>query len=170
MTDTLEKMVSAAKPGEVVPIMSGMTKMAGAFYYRIMLNVFSKGGYDDNFLDHKLPRFLPVISSIKSKLYPIARQVKKHYFPNTDMSDEDEFKPRFAHFLTVSQFSSQVPRLKRFHMLCWFTIFILFLPFQDLLFTQCVSKFNSLLVSKNVPTYGYSFDYRQGILENSRVV
>ena len=104
MTDTLEKMVSAAKPGEVVPIMSGMTKMAGAFYYRIMLNVFSKGGYDDNFLDHKLPRFLPVISSIKSKLYPIARQVKKHYFLNTDMSDEDEFKPRFAHFLTVSQF------------------------------------------------------------------
>ena len=118
MTDTLEKMVSAAKPGEVVPIMSGMTKMAGAFYYRIMLNVFSKGGYDDNFLDHKLPRFLPVISSIKSKLYPIARQVKKHYFLNTDMSDEDEFKPRFAHFLTVSQFSSHVPRLKRLHMLC----------------------------------------------------
>ena len=163
MTDTLEKMVSAAKPGEVVPIMSGMTKMAGAFYYRIMLNVFSKGGYDDNFLDHKLPRFLPVISSIKSKLYPIARQVKKHYFLNTDMSDEDEFKPRFAHFLTVSQFSSQVPRHKRLHMLSWFTIFILFLPFQDLLFTQCVSKFNSLLVSKNVPTYGYSFDYRQSI-------
>ena len=108
MTDTLEKMVSAAKPGEVVPVMSGMTKMAGAFYYRIMLNVFSKGGYDDNFLDHKLPRFLPVISSIKSKLYPIARQVKKHYFLNTDMSDEDEFKPRFAHFLTVSQFSTVV--------------------------------------------------------------
>jgi len=113
-----------------VPVLSGMTERAGSFYYRIILNTFTNGGYDDNFLDHRMPRFLPVISQIKSKLYPITRQVKKHYFLNVDMSDEDEFKPRFSHFLT------------------------------DLFFTKCINRFNSLLASKNFPTYAYSFKYR----------
>ena len=56
----------------------------------------NNGVYDDNFIDHKLPRLLPVISGYNSKLYPITRQVRKRYFVNVDLENEDEFRPRFV--------------------------------------------------------------------------
>ena len=47
------------------------------YLYRLTLNSFNNGQYDDNFIDHKLPRILPVISNYNTKLYPITRQVRK---------------------------------------------------------------------------------------------
>ncbi len=113
-----------------VPFLVGQTKDEGAFYYRLTLNSFNNGVYDDNFVDHKLPRILPVLSSFNSKLYPITRQVRKKYFVNVDMEDEDEFRPRFVEFLT------------------------------DLMYTRCTDRFAKILANHSVPTYEYSFDYR----------
>ena len=58
-----------------VPFIVGQTKDEGAFFYRLTLNAFNNGQYDDNFVDNKLPRILPVISDFNSKLYPLTRQV-----------------------------------------------------------------------------------------------
>jgi para-nitrobenzyl esterase len=113
-----------------VPFVVGQTKDEGAFFYRLALNSFNNGLYDDNFIDHKLPRLLPVISSFNSKLYPITRQVRKKYFVNVDMENEDEFRPKFVEFLT------------------------------DLMYTRCTDRFAKLLANHSVPTYEYSFDYR----------
>ena len=86
--------------------------------------------YDDNFIDHKLPRMLPVLTHFNSKLYPITRQVRKKYFVNVDMENEDEFRPRFVDFLT------------------------------DMMYTRCTDKFAKILANHSVPTYEYSFEYR----------
>ena len=59
-----------------VPFIVGQTKDEGAFFYRLTLNAFNNGIYDDNFVDNKLPRILPVISSFNSKLHPLTRQVQ----------------------------------------------------------------------------------------------
>lgn len=129
LPDTPENLLAQGKFSKV-PLMIGQTKDAGAFYYRLTMNTFNGGNYDDNFVDHKLPRMLPVISSFNTKLYPITRQVRKRYFVNVDLEDEDEFRPRYNEFLT------------------------------DLMFTRCTDKFATTVASHNVPTYGYSFDYR----------
>ena len=94
LTDTPLNLLTQGKFAKV-PLMVGQTKDAGAFYYRLTLNTFNGGNYDDNFVDHKLPRMLPVISSFNTKLYPITRQVRKRYFVNVDLEDEDEFRPRY---------------------------------------------------------------------------
>ena len=60
-----------------VPFIVGQTKDEGAFFYRLAINSMNNGLYDDNFIDHKLPRLLPLISDYNSKLYPITRQVEK---------------------------------------------------------------------------------------------
>lgn len=73
---------------------------------------------------------LPTISSFNSKLYPITRQVRKRYFVNADLEDEDEFRPRYSEFLT------------------------------DMMFTRCTDKFATTVANHSAPTYGYSFDYR----------
>lgn len=113
-----------------VPFIVGQTKDEGAFFYRLTLNAFNNGAYDDNFIDNKLPRILPVISNFNSKLYPITRQVRKRYFTNVDMESEDEFRPKYINFLT------------------------------DLLYTRCTDKFAKILANHSVPTYEYSFEYR----------
>ena len=110
--------------------MSGMPKDAGSFYYRLTMNVFNQGDYDDNFVTHKLPRVIPAISQIKSKLYPITRLVKKRYFLNVDLTNEDEFRLSYNRFLT------------------------------DFMFGHCTDRFNKLLSSNGVLTYAYSFEYR----------
>jgi len=94
LPDTPENLLKEGKFAKV-PLMVGQTKDAGAFYYRLTINTFNGGNYDDNFVDHKLPRMLPVISSFNTKLYPITRQVRKRYFVNVDLEDEDEFRPRY---------------------------------------------------------------------------
>merc|ERR1712168_1500367 len=113
-----------------VPFIVGQTKDEGAFFYRLTLNAFNNGAYDDNFVDNKLPRILPVISDYNSKLYPITRQVRKRYFTNVDMESEEEFRPKFVEFLT------------------------------DLMYSRCTDQFARLLVNHSVPTYEYSFEYR----------
>merc|ERR1712158_26619 len=131
-------LVLPAKPADLlvlgkfakVPFIVGQTKDEGAFFYRLTLNAFNNGAYDDNFVDNKLPRILPVISDYNSKLYPITRQVRKRYFTNVDMESEEEFRPKFVEFLT------------------------------DLMYSRCTDQFARLLVNHSVPTYEYSFEYR----------
>jgi hypothetical protein len=91
-----------------VPFIVGQTKDEGAFFYRLVMNSFNNGQYDDNFIDHKLPRLLPVISGYNSKLYPITRQVRKRYFVNVDLESEDEFRPRFVEVKFVWIFNLQI--------------------------------------------------------------
>jgi len=113
-----------------VPFIVGQTKDEGAFFYRLTLNAFNNGQYDDNFIDNKLPRILPVISGFNSKLYPLTRQVRKRYFTNVDMESEEEFRPKYVEFLT------------------------------DLMYTRCTDRFAKILANHSVPTYEYSFEYR----------
>jgi len=135
---SVDGLVLPAKPVDLllqgkfakVPFIVGQTKDEGAFFYRLTLNAFNNGAYDDNFVDNKLPRILPVISDYNSKLYPITRQVRKRYFTNVDMESEEEFRPKFVEFLT------------------------------DLMYSRCTDQFARLLVNHSVPTYEYSFEYR----------
>ena len=122
LPDAPEALLASGNFNKDVTVMSGTVKDEGSFYYRLTLNTFSGNGYNDNFLDHKLPRMLPVISGFHSKLYPITRLVRKHYFVNVDMENEDEFRPKYTDFLS------------------------------DLLFTRCVAKFNDHMVQHNVKT------------------
>jgi carboxylesterase type B len=129
LPDTPENLLVQGRFNKV-PFVVGMTKDEGAFFYRLALNSFNNGVYDDNFIDHKLPRILPVISDFTTKLYPMTRQVRKKYFVNVDMENEDEFRPKFVDFLT------------------------------DLMYTRCTDRFARLLANHSVPTYEYSFEYR----------
>ena len=72
--DTPENLLVNGKFARV-PFIVGQTKDEGAFFYRLTLNAFNNGQYDDNFVDNKLPRILPVLSDFNSKLYPLTRQV-----------------------------------------------------------------------------------------------
>ena len=76
LPDTPENLLIEGKFTKV-PFIVGQTKDEGAFFYRLTLNSFNNGQYDDNFIDHKLPRILPVMSNYNTKLYPITRQVRK---------------------------------------------------------------------------------------------
>merc|ERR1712066_91332 len=127
--DTPENILVQGKFAKV-PFIVGQTKDEGAFFYRLTLNAFNNGQYDDNFVDNKLPRILPVISDYNSKLYPITRQVRKRYFTNVDMESEEEFRPKFVEFLT------------------------------DLMYSRCTDRFAKILANHSVPTYEYSFEYR----------
>jgi len=127
--DTPDKLLLQGKFAKI-PFVLGQTKDEGAAFYRLTLNAFNNGIYDDNFLDNKLPRILPVISEFNSKLYPITRQVRKRYFVNIDMESEDEFRPAYVDFLT------------------------------DLMYSRCTDRFAKILANHSVPTYEYSFEYR----------
>lgn len=129
LPDTPENLLLQGKFAKV-PFIVGQTKNEGAFFYRLTLNSFNNGNYDDNFIDHKLPRILPVISNYNSKLYPITRQVRKRYFVNVDLENEDEFRPKYVDFLT------------------------------DLMYTRCTDRFAKILANHSVPTYEYVFEYR----------
>jgi len=129
LPDTPENLLIEGKFTKV-PFIVGQTKDEGAFFYRLTLNSFNNGQYDDNFIDHKLPRILPVISNYNTKLYPITRQVRKRYFVNVDLENEDEFRPKYVDFLT------------------------------DLMYTRCTDRFAKILANHSVPTYQYLFDYR----------
>jgi len=129
LPDTPENLLVQGKFSKV-PFIVGQTKDEGAFFYRLTLNAFNNGQYDDNFVDNKLPRILPVISDYNSKLYPITRQVRKRYFVNVDMENEEEFRPKYVEFLT------------------------------DLMYSRCTDKFAKILANHSVPTYEYSFEYR----------
>ena len=127
--DTPENLLTAGRFAKV-PFIVGQTKDEGAFFYRLTINSFNNGAYDDNFIDHKLPRILPVISNYNTKLYPMTRSIRKKYFVNVDMENEDEFRPKYVDFLT------------------------------DLMYTRCTDRFAKILANHSVPTYEYQFDYR----------
>jgi len=127
--DTPEQLLLQGKFSKV-PFIVGQTKDEGAFFYRLTLNAFNNGQYDDNFVDNKLPRILPVLSNFNSKLYPMTRQVRKRYFVNVDMESEEEFRPKYVEFLT------------------------------DLMYSRCTDRFAKILANHSVPTYEYSFEYR----------
>lgn len=129
LPDTPENMLVGGRFSKV-PFVVGQTKDEGAFFYRLTINSFNNGVYDDNFIDHKLPRMLPVISGFNTKLYPITRQLRKKYFTNVDMENEDEFRPKYVDLLT------------------------------DLMYTRCTDRFAKILANHSVPTYEYSFEYR----------
>merc|ERR1712029_1066879 len=129
LLDSPENLLTQGKFSKV-PFIVGQTKDEGAFFYRLTLNAFNNGQYDDNFVDNKLPRILPVISDYNSKLYPITRQVRKKYFVNVDLENEDEFRPKYVDFLT------------------------------DLMYTRCTDRFAKILANHSVPTYEYLFEYR----------
>jgi len=129
LPDTPENLLLSGKFAKV-PFIVGQTKDEGAFFYRLTLNAFNNGQYDDNFVDNKLPRLLPVMTDFNSKLYPITRQVRKRYFTNVDMESEDEFRTKYVEFLT------------------------------DLLYSRCTDRFAKILANHSVPTYEYSFEYR----------
>ena len=57
-------------------------------------------------------------------------QVRKRYFTNVDMENEEEFRPKYVEFLT------------------------------DLMYTRCTDRFAKILANHSVPTYEYSFEYR----------
>jgi hypothetical protein len=59
-----------------VPFIVGQTKDEGAFFYRLTMNAFNNGQYDDNFIERKLPHILPVVSRIKTKLFPLTKLVE----------------------------------------------------------------------------------------------
>ena len=56
--------------------------------------------------------------------------MRKRYFVNVDLENEDEFRPRYVEFLT------------------------------DLMYTRCTDRFAKILANHSVPTYEYVFDYR----------
>ncbi|CAG7822044.1 unnamed protein product [Allacma fusca] len=113
-----------------VPVLMGLAAHEAAFYYPLTLNSFNDGKYDGNFIDQRLPRLLPVISEFQSKLFPTSRALKKRYFTNINIDNEDEFRPRYIELL------------------------------NDLLFTRFFSQYGNLLSEKNIPVYYFLLEYQ----------
>ncbi|XP_059353517.1 carboxylesterase 4A-like [Daphnia carinata] len=112
-----------------VPTLTGQTKDEGAFFYRLTLNTLSNGRYDDSFVD-QLPRLLPMMSGFDRKLPSLSKAIRRKYFRNVDLDEEDQFRPKYVEFLT------------------------------DLLYTRCTDRYSRLLANHSVPIYRYVFEYR----------
>ncbi|OXA64027.1 neuroligin-4, X-linked [Folsomia candida] len=124
-----QELLQSGKVAAKVPILMGLARHEGAFYVPLTLNSFSDGKYDGNFIDQRIPRLLPVISEFESKLFPITRAIKKRYFTNIDVENEDEFTPRYVELLT------------------------------DMLFTRFSSKYAGMLSNNSIPVYYYVLQY-----------
>ena len=68
----------------------------------VTMNSFNNGKYDGNFIDQRIPRLLPVLSEFESKLFPITKALKKRYFTNIDIDNEDDFRPRYVEVSLLS--------------------------------------------------------------------
>ena len=55
----------------------------------------NSGRYDDRFID-QLPRLLPIMSEMDRKLLPLTRAIRRKYFRNVDLDQEDEFRPKYV--------------------------------------------------------------------------
>ena len=55
----------------------------------------NSGRYDDSFIDH-LPRLLPIMSELDRKLLPLSKAIRRKYFRNIDLEQEDEFRPKYV--------------------------------------------------------------------------
>jgi len=129
LTKSPLELISDGKIVNKVPVLMGIARHEGAFYYPLTLNSFNDGKYDGNFIDQRFPRLLPVISEFESKLLPSTKLIKRRYFQNIDLENEDEFRPRYVEFLT------------------------------DILYTRFSSKYASLLANQSIPVYFYLLDY-----------
>ncbi len=99
-----------------LPTVVGQTKDEGAFFYRcksflklpvfvsliifyrlciVTINTMGSGRYDDSFIDH-LPRILPIMSELDRKLLPLSKAIRRKYFRNVDLEQEDEFRPKYV--------------------------------------------------------------------------
>ena len=98
-------------------------------------------------------------------MYPITRQVRKRYFVNVDLEDEDEFRPRYNEVckdikIMIVVFTKSLNECK-----CIIWHFCLFIYnysqfLTDMMFTRCTDQLATLVASHKVPVYAYSFDYR----------
>ena len=61
----------------------------------VTLNTMSSGKYDDSFIDN-LPRLLPIMSELDRKLLPLSKAIRRKYFRNVDLDDEDQFRPKYV--------------------------------------------------------------------------
>ncbi|KAK2724449.1 cholinesterase 1-like [Artemia franciscana] len=112
-----------------IPVMVGQTKDEGAFYYRLTLNAFGSGRYEDSFIDQHLPRILLALTSFRKRLVPLTRAIRKRYFMNADLEDETQFRSKYVEVLT------------------------------DLLYTRCTDNFVKLLTNKSHIVFRYVFNY-----------
>ena len=55
----------------------------------------NSGRYDDSFIDN-LPRLLPIMSELDRKLLPLSKAIRRKYFRNIDLEQEDEFRPKYV--------------------------------------------------------------------------
>ena len=55
----------------------------------------NSGRYDDSFID-QLPRLLPIMSEMDRKLLPLSKAIRKKYFRNVDLDQEDQFRPKYV--------------------------------------------------------------------------
>jgi len=105
-----------------LPTIVGQTKEEGAFFYRrktldtflldfiqlfykkylfiVTLNTMNSGRYDDRFID-QLPRLLPIMSEMDRKLLPLTRAIRRKYFRNVDLDQEDEFRPKYVEVCSI---------------------------------------------------------------------
>jgi len=61
----------------------------------VTLNTMNSGRYDDSFID-QLPRLLPIMSEMDRKLLPLSKAIRKKYFRNVDLDQEDQFRPKYV--------------------------------------------------------------------------
>ena len=61
----------------------------------------NSGRYDDRFID-QLPRLLPIISEMDRKLLPLTRAIRRKYFRNVDLDQEDEFRPKYVEVCSLT--------------------------------------------------------------------
>lgn len=59
------------------------------------LNTLSNGHYDDSFID-QLPRLLPMMSEFNRKLPSLSKAIRRKYFRNVDLDEEDQFRPKYV--------------------------------------------------------------------------
>ena len=61
----------------------------------------NSGRYDDRFID-QLPRLLPIMSEMDRKLLPLTRAIRRKYFRNVDLDQEDEFRPKYVEVCSLT--------------------------------------------------------------------
>lgn len=61
----------------------------------------NSGRYDDRFID-QLPRLLPIMSEMDRKLLPLTRAIRRKYFRNVDLDQEDEFRPKYVEVCSIT--------------------------------------------------------------------
>lgn len=54
----------------------------------------SSGRYDDRFID-QLPQLLPIMSELDKRLLPLTKAIRRKYFRNVDLDQEDQFRPKY---------------------------------------------------------------------------